>query len=156
MSGEPRATILLREYAAGVEATDRFGKDEVQPIVLGLFGEVGSVMSAVKKHKREGSAFIGFRQTVEEEFGDALWYLVALCRRMGISVEEIFADVAKNGKYSTAIAASNVPGWPLSEVVSVTNMPKLDDVLLGLGRSAASLLSVVSDDKDVRSEHSTG
>jgi NTP pyrophosphatase (non-canonical NTP hydrolase) len=149
MSGELKATILLREYAAGVEATDRFGKDEVQPIVLGLFGEVGSVMSAVKKHKREGSAFLGFRKTVEEEFGDALWYLAALCRRMGINVEEIFAGVTKNGKYSTAIAASDVPGWPLSEVVSVTNMPKLDDVLLGLGRSAASLLTVVSDDKDI-------
>jgi hypothetical protein len=65
-----RTTILLREYASSVEATDRFGKDEVQPIVLGLFGEVGSVMSAVKKHKREGSAFLGFRKVVEEEFGD--------------------------------------------------------------------------------------
>ena len=150
MSGEP--TILLREYAAGVEATDRFGKGDVQPIVLGLFGEVGSVMSAVKKHRREGSAFPGFRKAVEEEFGDALWYLAALCRRMQISIEEIFSDVVKNGKYSSAIAASNVPGWPLSEVVSVTNMPNLDDVLLGLGRSAAALLTVASGDKDIRTK----
>jgi NTP pyrophosphatase (non-canonical NTP hydrolase) len=152
MSGESKATILLREYAAGVEATDRFGQDEVQPIVLGLFGEVGSVMSAVKKHKREGSAFLGFRQTVEEEFGDALWYFTALCRRMEINVAEIFAGVAKNGKYSTAIAASNVPGGALSEVVSVTNMPKLDDVLLRLGSSAASLLTAGSDDRDIRAK----
>jgi NTP pyrophosphatase (non-canonical NTP hydrolase) len=114
----------LRDYAAGVEATDRFGKQDVQPIVLGLFGEVGSVMSAVKKHKREGQAYLGFRRAVEEELGDALWYLVALCRRTEINVEEVFSGVVKNGKYSTAIAASDVPAWPLSELASVTNMPK--------------------------------
>jgi NTP pyrophosphatase (non-canonical NTP hydrolase) len=142
--------MLLREYAAGVEATDRIKKEDIQPIVLGLFGEVGGIMSAVKKHKREGSAFPGFRQSVEEEFGDALWYLAALCRRVGVELEETFAGVAKNGKYSTAIAAGNVPGWPLSEVVSVTNMPKLDEVLLGLGRSAAALLTVASGDQQVR------
>src|SRR5260370_28560678 len=109
-------------------------------------------VSAVKKHKREGSAFLGFRKVVEEEFGDAIWYLTALCRRTQINIEEIFAGVAKNGKYSAAIAASDVPGWPLSEVVSVTNMPKLDDVLLGLGRSTAALLTVVSGSKDVRAK----
>jgi len=155
MSGElnlpslARTTVLLREYATGVEATDRFGKNDIQPIVLGLFGEVGSVMSAVKKHKREGSAFPGFRQSVEEEFGDALWYLAALCRRMEVNFEETFSSVVKNGKYSTAIAASDVPGWPLSEVVSVTSMPKLDEVLLGLGRSAAGLLTASSGHQDV-------
>jgi len=152
VSGKPKAIVLLREYAAGVEPTDRFGKNEVQPIVLGLFGEVGSVMSAVKKHKREGSAFPEFRQAVEEEFGDALWYLAALCRRIGFDIEEIFAGATKNGGYSTAIAASDVPDWPLSEVISVTNMPQLDDVLLRLGRSAAALLTIVSDGRDIRAE----
>lgn len=147
-----KPTVLLREYAAGVEATDRFGKKEVQPIVLGLFGEVGSVMSAIKKHKREGSAFPGFRQSVEEEFGDALWYLTALCRRAGIDIEEIFSNVTKTGKYSTAIAASDLPGWPLSEVASITTMPKLDDVLIGLGRSAAALLTAASDQNDIRAK----
>jgi MazG-like nucleotide pyrophosphohydrolase family protein len=87
-----------------------------------------------------------------EEFGDALWYLVALCQRLEINIEEIFAGVARNGKYSTAIAASDVPGWPLSELVSVTDMPKLDDVLLGLGRTAAALLTVVSDNTEIRTK----
>jgi hypothetical protein len=109
-------------------------------------------MSAVKKHKREGPAFPGFRQAVEEEFGDALWYLAALCRRLGVNFEETFAEVARNGKYSTAIAASGLPGWPLSEVVSVTSMPKLDEVLLGLGRSAATLLTVGLSDEHVRTK----
>jgi NTP pyrophosphatase (non-canonical NTP hydrolase) len=149
MSGIPKTTVLLRDYAAGVEATDRFGKQDVQPIVLGLFGEVGSVMSAVKKHKREGQAYLGFRRAVEEELGDALWYLVALCRRTEINVEEVFSGVVKNGKYSTAIAASDVPAWPLSELASVTNMPKLDDVLQGLGRTTSALLSAASDTTNI-------
>lgn len=150
MSGEQ--TTLLREYAAAIEATDRFRRDEIQPIVLGLFGEVGSVMSAVKKHKREGSAFIGFRETVEEECGDALWYLTALSCRMGLTIEEIFSDLTKNERYSTAIGASDLPGWPLSELSSIGSMPTLDNVLLALGRSAADLLSIEPSDKNKRAK----
>ena len=151
-SSPARTTVLLHQYAAGVEATDKIDKDDVQPILLGLFGEIGSVMSAVKKHKREGAAFLGFRQAVEEEFGDALWYLAALCRRLKVDFEETFAGVAKNGKYSTAIAAGDLPGWPLSEMVSVTSMPKLDEVLLGLGRSAAVLLNIASGEEQARAK----
>jgi NTP pyrophosphatase (non-canonical NTP hydrolase) len=154
MSGVPLltpTTVLLREFSAGVETTDRLNKEDIHPILLGLFGEVGGVMAAVKKNKREGAAFPGFRQAVEEEFGDALWYLAALCRRLDVSFEETFALVARNGKYSSAIAASDIPESPLSEVLSVKNMPKLDEVLLGLGRSAAALLTV-SRDEDARAK----
>jgi len=145
-------TLLLREYACAIEATDRFRAEDIQPIVLGLFGEVGSMMSAVKKHRREGSAFIGFREAVEEECGDALWYLAALCRRMGLSVEEVFSDATRADNYSTAIAASDLPGWPVSELASVRDMPVLDDVLLALGRSAANLLGIDSGDTNKRAK----
>src|SRR5262245_58888117 len=104
--GSFHSTVLLQEYATAAEETDRFDKNEVRPIVLGLFGEVGGIMSAVKKHKREGPAFASFRKAVEEEFGDALWYFMALCRRTGKDAQSVFAGVAKNGKYTTAIAAS--------------------------------------------------
>lgn len=145
-------TLLLREYAAATQATDRFRPDEVQPIVLGLFGEVGGVMAAVKKHRREGAAFVGFQQAVEEECGDALWYLTALCRRMGVSVEDVFSDVMTEEEHSTAIAASDLPGWPLSKLTSVEKMPALDDVLLGLGRSAADLLEIDLRDSNGRAK----
>ncbi|MET4602079.1 NTP pyrophosphatase (non-canonical NTP hydrolase) [Bradyrhizobium sp. JR4.1] len=140
MTGEQ--TFLLREYASGVRSTDRFRSDEIQPIVLGLFGEVGSVMAAVKKHKREGEAFPEFKESVEEEFGDALWYFTALCLRLQFDIEDIFATVTKGPQYSTVIAATNVPGWPVCELASIGTMPSLDDVLLGLGQAASDLLTI--------------
>lgn len=150
MNGEQ--TILLREYMDGVQSTDRFRADEIQPIVLGLFGEVGSVMSAVKKHKREGAAFPEFKDSVEEEFGDALWYLAALCVRLQISIEQVFSAVTKGPEYSAVVAASDVPGWPVCELTSIKTMTSLDDVLLGLGRAASDLLAIRLGDDEARTK----
>jgi NTP pyrophosphatase (non-canonical NTP hydrolase) len=137
-----RQSVLLSEYIAGAQATDRFPETELQPMLLGLFGEIGSVMAAVKKHKREKGAFVGFRHAVEEEFGDALWYLTALCRRVGLGIDVVLAGATDNGKYKLSIAASGLTVGPLSHVSSVAEMPDLDSVLLNLGRAAADLLSI--------------
>jgi NTP pyrophosphatase (non-canonical NTP hydrolase) len=150
VQAEQCQSILLCDYIKGAEATDRFPKADIQPILLGLYGEVGSVMSAVKKHKRDKDAFIGYREAVGEEFGDALWYFTALCNRLGVSIDVILAEAANNGKYKTAIAASGLVAGPLSQVSAVADMPQLDDVLLGLGRAAAQLLSVSAADPEAR------
>ncbi len=46
--------------------------------VLGLVGEVGSLLSEVKKRQRDKAAIIGYEQTVLEELGDTLWYLAII------------------------------------------------------------------------------
>ena len=74
-------TYDINAYCDEAKATDRFEDDEIQPILLGLFGEVGGVMSAVKKLKREKKAYIGFRANVIDELGDTFWYFTALARR---------------------------------------------------------------------------
>jgi len=145
-SGKP--SVMLRDYIERAKATDRFSDNELQPILLGLFGEVGGVMSASKKHKREGEAFIGYRRAVEEEFGDTLWYFTALCRRLDFSVDQALAAATKNGKYTTAIAANDLLSGPLSEVFSVTTLPSLDETLLNLGKAAADLLSISKSKSD--------
>lgn len=142
--------ILLSEYVAGAQATDKFAQTDIQPILLGLFGEIGSVMSAVKKNKREREAFVGYHRAVEEEFGDALWYLAALCHRLGVSLETILADATANAKYKISVAASGMTTAPLSQVSSVFEMPRLDEVLLALGRAVADLLSVSTVDPTAR------
>lgn len=147
-SGKP--SILISEYIKGVEATDRFLKADLQPILLGLFGEVGGVMSAAKKHKREKEAFIGYRHAVEEEFGDTLWYFTALCKRLDVGVDEILAAATKNGKYTTAVAANGLLTGPLAEVSTVAVTPMLEDTLSDLGRAAATLLSISLGDSYAR------
>lgn len=84
-------SILLADYMSQVESTDRLRPDELQPILLGLFGEVGSIMATAKKFHREQEAYAGYRHAVEEEFGDALWYFTALCRRLKVRVDNILA-----------------------------------------------------------------
>jgi NTP pyrophosphatase (non-canonical NTP hydrolase) len=141
-------SILLRDYLAEARLTDRFPPDELQPILLGLFGETGGIMSASKKHKREGKAFIGYQQEVEEEFGDTLWYFAALCRRVGAEMDQILAAATENGRYVKVVAANDLLVGPLSDVASVRLLPPLDDSLLNLGRAAADLMSL-SDGQDV-------
>ena len=44
---------LLTDYMREVEPTDRLPPDDLQPVLLGLFGEVGSIMATAKKFHRE-------------------------------------------------------------------------------------------------------
>ena len=97
------SSILLTEYMEQVEPTDRLAYDDLQPVLLGLFGEVGSVMATAKKLHREKEAYVGYRHAVEEEFGDVLWYLAALCRRLNLRLDEIFAEVAGGKEYTSSV-----------------------------------------------------
>ncbi len=141
---------MLRDYIEGAKTTDRFSDTDLQPILLGLFGEVGGIMSAAKKHKREGKAFTSYRQAVEEEFGDTLWYFTALCKRLAIGVDQVLTLATKSGKYSITLAASDMLSDAISEAASIATLPQLDNTLLDLGRAAADLLSITPADKNVR------
>ena len=138
----PTSSILLREYVELAVETDRLSKSDVQSVLLGLFGEVGSIMASAKKLKREGGAYVGYREIVEEEFGDAFWYLTALCRRLDISIEEVLAGASKNGKYQAAVAANDRVDGPLAEVSTAVLVPALEAALLELGKAAADLLEI--------------
>lgn len=87
--GGDTGIILISQYATEIASTDIINSSDLNPILQGLFGEVGGIMSTVKKHVREKSAYLGFRKAAEEEFGDTLWYLAALCRRLNISLDDI-------------------------------------------------------------------
>ena len=91
-------SVLLSEYMCQVLPTDRMPAGEIQPILLGLFGEVGSIMATAKKLHREKAAYSGYLYAVEEEFGDALWYFAALCRRNSLRMDEILSEAATGEK----------------------------------------------------------
>ena len=52
-----KAHVLLAEYESAIAETDRLDESNITPILLGLFGEVGSVMSTSKKRRREKQRF---------------------------------------------------------------------------------------------------
>jgi NTP pyrophosphatase (non-canonical NTP hydrolase) len=125
-----------------VEPTDRLSLDDLQPVLLGLFGEVGSIMATAKKFHREGEAFAGYRRAVEEEFGDALWYFTAICRRLNMRVDEILAEAAEREQYAISVAANDLIESPISRVATPLAVPELDAALLQLGEAAVGLFAL--------------
>ena len=144
MSGQ--GTLLISEYVLEISKTDKMD-DEVGPVLFGLFGEVGGIMAAAKKHHREGKAFPGYRTAVEEEFGDTLWYLAAICRRLEFSLEDLLDKATLSDDFASVIAASDVHHGSLSRIIAPKHVEKLDDALLTLGKAAADLL-ILPDEKD--------
>jgi hypothetical protein len=134
-----------------VAPTDQLASDDLQPILLGLFGEVGSIMATAKKFHREKEAYAGYRHAVEEEFGDALWYFTALCRRLKVPMNEILAAAVGGEGYASSVAANDLIESPISHVATPLAAPELDAALLQLGEAAAALFVARGSQADPRS-----
>lgn len=134
-------SLLLSDYASEIAATDVLSPTDFNPVLQGLYGEVGGIMSTVKKHVREKSAYSGFRRAAEEEFGDTLWYLAAICRRMQAPLEDIFAEAANHGNFKNIGAASDIAEGAFAYIAMPVAAPaSLDITLVRLGQAAAALL----------------
>ncbi len=121
---------MLGTYAQDAAVTDRLDQDDLSAVLMGLFGEVGTIMSTAKKYLREEAAYTGYRQDLVEEFGDTLWYFTALCRRLGSRPETYLPhcdDFVGNAQVNSVPANLTLRGI---------------DALLKLGRAAAALLDI--------------
>ena len=54
---------------------------------MGLCGEAGEVIDLIKKWVFQGHEL--YKEDVEEELGDALWYAAILCEGIGTNMEEV-------------------------------------------------------------------
>lgn len=131
--------IAIRDYLEQVRPTDKM-PEAIEPCLMGLFGEVGSVMAASKKLHREKNVYIGFRQVAVEEFGDALWYLAGICRRKNLSLENLFVATSEHARKPLAPIAMDATTWPIALGVGAEVPPALDSSLLKLGAIAGALL----------------
>lgn len=68
------------DYCKATERTDQLSgkQNHVELLAAGLFGEIGSVLAELKKEERETLAYPAYRNRLEEEIGDVLWYLTRL------------------------------------------------------------------------------
>ena len=136
-------SISLCDYMREIEFTDRLPKDDLRPVLLGLFGEVGGILAAAKKHQREKEAYVGYQQALEEEFGDVLWYFATLCRRLDADIETIFSDAAKHVR-------DNHINPPDRSVAHISSFSTIAEPLLNLGEVTAALLRVKNLDGQTR------
>ena len=93
MDEESNRRLSAVEFERFATASDRLGND-MDTALLGLVGEVGSLVSALKKKRRDTDGFLGYHDAVLEELGDVLWYVSAVARRGGTSLLEAVSRVA--------------------------------------------------------------
>lgn len=82
----------LDHYQNRAQLTDRNPKQGTAGIhfaLLGLFGEVGSVLSELKKKQRDRDSYFAYRTSVTEEFGDVLWYFANVASRANLKLGAI-------------------------------------------------------------------
>ena len=140
ITNDTQSALSIAEYDSVSARTDQLADDALTPVRLGLFGEVGSLMATSKKYHREGNAFAAHRHAVVEEFGDTLWYLASLCRRLGYKLEDILADALESKDVASDLFKSTLPQAPVAYTRLFTNQSTFDDLLLSLGQHAAALL----------------
>ncbi|MBX8638650.1 MAG: pyrophosphatase [Thermoplasmata archaeon] len=81
----------FRKFVLESVDTDKLytqGTDHKVLLALGLMGEAGSIVSEVKKGRREGAAYPSLIPKLKEEIGDFLWYYVRLASVVDIDLQE--------------------------------------------------------------------
>jgi NTP pyrophosphatase (non-canonical NTP hydrolase) len=85
-------SLSLQAYFRKASETDRFkaeaAEDHYRALSFGFFGEIGGLLSALKKGKRD-QLTQPESEVVSEELGDALWYLVNLASLSGVPIERL-------------------------------------------------------------------
>lgn len=79
------------------DQNERDGMEGLRFPLLGLFGEIGSLLSALKKKQRDREAYIGYTESVIEEFGDVLWYFSNIAARANLTMSELARKLPREG-----------------------------------------------------------
>lgn len=103
---QPSAIVTLNEYQDRAMGTAVFPTHDKMPIVYPALGLAGEVVDKIKKVIRNGGDFFAGQTNLEiaKELGDVLWYIAALSKQLGFSLESIanlnlakLADRAERG-----------------------------------------------------------
>jgi len=92
LSSIERGALGLNEYqqcAAQTYRGPREGKEKFEFLLLGLFGEVGSLLSELKKKQRDPNSYVSYKASSLEETGDVLWYLANAVGHCGMHLQVI-------------------------------------------------------------------
>ena len=91
-------SVAMNEFQRHTLATDQntlHGMEGLRFPLLGLFGEVGSLLSALKKKQRDQASYIGYEDSVIEEFGDVLWYFSNVAARAGLDLSVLAQKMSR-------------------------------------------------------------
>ena len=81
--------LTYDEYQKKVAETDKLTSKSPGFIALGLVGEVGDLLSLIKKEQRDFFVIGSLEDHLHEELGDVLWYVTSLINREGYDIREV-------------------------------------------------------------------
>lgn len=133
--------ILITAYEVAIAETDIIDPLELRAIQQGLFGEVGGLMATAKKVVREKASYTGYRKAAEEEFGDTLWYLAAICRRRSIRLVDLIGHASIYPSPIPLVVVAESANGPEPGSPSARSTNEMDSALMRLGKATAVMLA---------------
>jgi NTP pyrophosphatase (non-canonical NTP hydrolase) len=111
--------------------------------LLGLAGEVGELLSEVKKKIRDRGSYKLFDERVKEELGDLLWYVANVATKFGLDLEEVAAsNLAKASRRWTPSDPSGTPRFFDSEFPEAEQLPRAADITLTLDKQGRTRMAI--------------
>ena len=83
-----------QEFASSALQPKFKGEFGLYGFALGLGGETGEVLDAIKKRELYERKDIPVEH-IEEELGDVMWYVANICTRYGLSLDDVLAKNVK-------------------------------------------------------------
>ncbi|WP_198527623.1 pyrophosphatase [Xanthomonas sp. SHU 199] len=126
--------MQIRIYSEEIRETD-FLPDQGK-LFLGLFGEVGSVLTTAKKQSRESMTY-DYKTAIMEELGDVAWYFFRLCDNWFVDVDKLLNNMGENP--SSILVATSAPSHPLASASEV-RIDSFEESLSNLGLAVTEVL----------------
>lgn len=163
--GRVGKVVFLDGYQSAARRTDQNSAKGLEGLafpLLGLFGEVGTLLSALKKKQRDQDSYAGYSESVLEEFGDVLWYFSNIASRASLDLSVLAqrsykkledwgeVDVQRLATFNELPRRKNVHGSP--------NSPEFERAVIALAGKVGLLLNDFSlgrieQNRDVLSAH---
>jgi NTP pyrophosphatase (non-canonical NTP hydrolase) len=144
--------VDIDEYQVRAQETDQVpgrGADATVMPLLGMAGEVGSLLVEYKKRLRDGPAHVQFEEQIAEELGDILWYAANLATKFGLELSDIAErNLAKTADRWGKLDESGSPsdhrlfdeGFPTDEQLPRRFVAEIQDIDEGGGKVRVRLL----------------
>jgi NTP pyrophosphatase (non-canonical NTP hydrolase) len=147
-----------QELSRATDRTARMGSSRLDFPLLGLFGEIGSLLSELKKKQRDTVSYVGYEESVVEELGDVLWYFSNLATRAGITLSEMALQIHRdlNNGRRLSHQAQDIMFAAFQPALKATGSGAQDSFEATLMRLAGEAGKLVADFSAGRIENNSG
>lgn len=146
------ALDAYQQRAAETDKSSAVGIQAARFLLLGLFGEIGSLLSELKKKQRDQSAYFAYKDSTLEEFGDALWYLsnISLLNRINLSeIASLAIEISGDSVAPSGTIRTFAELRPQARLfMGPTAGARIEQRLLTLGELTSNLIHVLTSDED--------